>query len=350
MKTLAIETSCDDTSLWVVNYTWTTFEVEKILAYSQIKDHEPYGGVVPELASRLHANKIIQVFQKLELWNLEDIDFISVTTHPGLPGSLVIGKTAAGLLGEYFQKPVMPVNHIHAHIVSIFLEREYKDIKLPAVILTASWGHNDLYLLDTKAHPDLWTQAHLGQYHIYKLWSSRDDASGEAFDKVSKMLGGPYPWGPWISKQAASGKQVGEGKLFRRIRLEEWSLDFSFSGIKSQVNNYLTKMKNNNQTPSEQEVCDIAYEFQESIVEVLSTKLIQAGQKYSAKTLGICGGVSANRRLRERIQSDIQDLNLTIPAMKPTKIVYSTDNAAMIWVAGIIKKLAEDKASPELNV
>ncbi len=342
MKTLAIETSCDDTSLWVIHYTWTSFEVEKLLAYSQIKDHEPYGGVVPELASRLHANKIIQVFQKLELWDLADIDFISVTTHPGLPGSLVIGKTAAGLLGEYFQKPVMPVNHIHAHIVSIFLEREYKDIELPAVILTASGWHNDLYLLDTNPHSDLWIQARLGKYHIYKLGSSRDDASGEAFDKVSKMLGGPYPWGPWISKQAAEGKPVGEGKLFRRIRLEEWSLDFSFSGIKSQVNNYLTKMKNNNHTPSEQEVCDIAYEFQESVVEVLSQKLIQAGQKHGAKTLWICGGVSANRRLRERIQDDIQDLNLPIPAMKPTKIVYSTDNAAMIWVAWIIKKMAED--------
>ena len=144
MKTLAIETSCDDTSLAIVSEENGNFQVEDILAYSQIQEHQKFGGVVPELASRLHSEKIIAILQSLGLERIKDVDFISVTTEPGLPGSLVVGKTVASLLGEFYQKEVVPVYHIWGHVFSILLERNIQDLKLPMVILTASGGHNDI--------------------------------------------------------------------------------------------------------------------------------------------------------------------------------------------------------------
>jgi len=183
MKTLAIETSCDDTSLAIISYEGDTFDVDQLLAYSQIADHQKYGGVLPEIASRLHSEKIIAILQNIGRDNIEEIDFISVTTHPGLPGSLVVGKAVATTLAEYFQKPLIEVDHIHGHIFSILLERKLTDITFPMVILTASGGHNDIYLV---LPPDRGT-APKGR-GVIKLAYSLDDASGEAFDKVSKML------------------------------------------------------------------------------------------------------------------------------------------------------------------
>ncbi|MDR2189836.1 MAG: tRNA threonylcarbamoyladenosine biosynthesis protein Gcp [Candidatus Peribacteria bacterium] len=180
MKTLAIETSCDDTSLAIITYEGDVFVVDQLLAYSQIADHQKFGGVLPEIASRLHSEKIIAILQNIGREKIQEVDFISVTTHPGLPGSLVVGKAVATMLAEYFQKPLVPVNHIYGHIFSILLGRKLRDITFPMVILTASGGHNDMYLVQE----DL---------HIEKKGYSLDDASGEAFDKVSKMLGGPYP-------------------------------------------------------------------------------------------------------------------------------------------------------------
>jgi N6-L-threonylcarbamoyladenine synthase len=147
MKTLAIETSCDDTSLSIISYYGDTFNVEQLLAYSQIADHQKYGGVLPEIASRLHSEKIIAILQRIGWETIADVDFISVTTHPGLPGSLVVGKAVAVMLAEYFNKPLVEVNHIHGHIFSILLERKLTDLTFPMVILTASGGHNDIYLV-----------------------------------------------------------------------------------------------------------------------------------------------------------------------------------------------------------
>ena len=152
MKTLAIETSCDDTSLAIVSEENGNFQVEDILAYSQIQEHQKFGGVVPELASRLHSEKIIAILQSLGLERIKEVDFISVTTEPGLPGSLVVGKTVASLLGEFYQKEVVPVYHIWGHVFSILLERNIQDLKLPMVILTASGGHNDIYLIEDHSH------------------------------------------------------------------------------------------------------------------------------------------------------------------------------------------------------
>ncbi|MDR0860089.1 MAG: hypothetical protein LBO09_03770 [Candidatus Peribacteria bacterium] len=148
VKTLAIETSCDDTSIGIISYDGDSFQVEKLLAYSQIADHQKFGGVLPEIASRLHSEKIIAILQNIGRDTIAEVDFISATTHPGLPGSLVVGKSVATMLAEYFHKPLLPVNHIHGHIFSILLERKLTDLTFPMVILTASGGHNDIYLVD----------------------------------------------------------------------------------------------------------------------------------------------------------------------------------------------------------
>ena len=155
MKTLAIETSCDDTSLAIVNNDDWIFNVEKIVMYSQIQQHIPYWWVLPEVASRLHSEKIVALIQEIWLENIQNVDFISVTTKPGLPWSLVVGRTAAHLLAEYYHKPLVEVNHIHGHIFSILLERKVEDLQLPLVILTASWWHNDLYVVNKELNENL---------------------------------------------------------------------------------------------------------------------------------------------------------------------------------------------------
>ncbi|MEI6672823.1 MAG: hypothetical protein WCL02_05885 [bacterium] len=147
VKTLAIETSCDDTSVGIIDFDGQIFTVDALLAYSQIADHQKYGGVVPEIASRLHFDKIIEVISALGLDTIKDVDFISVTVHPGLPGSLVVGKTVASLLSSYLNKPLVHVHHIYGHLFSLLLERKLSDIQFPLVVLTASGGHNDIYVV-----------------------------------------------------------------------------------------------------------------------------------------------------------------------------------------------------------
>lgn len=148
IKTLAIETSCDDTSIWIILFDGDKFSVEKLLAYSQVPDHQKYGWVMPEIASRLHSEKIIWVLEAIGWKEIEDVQNISVTTHPGLPGSLVVGKAVSSTLASWYNKPLYEVNHIHGHIFSLFLERNISDFKFPMVVLTASWWHNDLYLIN----------------------------------------------------------------------------------------------------------------------------------------------------------------------------------------------------------
>jgi len=374
MKILAIETSCDDTSIWIINFDWNTFSVDQLLAYSQIKEHNEFGGVVPEIASRLHSEKIIAVLNKIWREKIKNVDNISVTSHPWLPGSLVVGKTVAAELGEYFNKPVINVDHIIWHIFALFLERNIDQIEFPMIILTASWGHNNIYHVDQKSplwrgkkgvqKPE-WPIHHRWNYEIIKIWQTLDDAAWECFDKVSRMLWWPYPWWVRISQQAAKWKPNEKFKL-NRIRLSNDKFDFSFSWLKSQVNHLINKQKDSviaSKTKwergnlfTEQEIADIAYEFQESVVEVLWKKLARAALKYNAKTIWLSGWVSANDRLQEYIlellqnkqrlknQSDIPltkgelgGSNFNPKLLTPTKKIYCTDNAAMIGVAGILK-------------
>lgn len=342
MKTFAIETSCDDTSLAIVSDESGIFEVEKILAYSQIQDHQKFGGVVPEIASRLHSEKIIALVQAMGVDAIKSTDFISVTTQPGLPWSLVVGKTAASTLGAFLEKEVVPVHHILGHIFSILLERKRTDLQFPLVILTASGGHNDIYLVhkgkyDNNEQLSFFSHFSFAGLEVYKIGYTLDDAAGECFDKVSRMLGGPYPWGVRISQKASEGK-INPLVNFKRIFLAHEKYEFSFSGMKSQVTFLLERFKKSWIKLTEELICDIAYDFQEAVIEVLSKKLIQAALEFDAQTVSIAGGVSANSRLIEATEQLLAKKKSGVSFLAPQKKLYSTDNGAMIGVAGILSK------------
>lgn len=337
VRILAIETSCDDTSVGIIRLENQTFFVDTLLAYSQIQDHQKYGGVVPEIASRLHSEKIIPLLEAVGLEKIKGVDAIAVTTHPGLPWSLLIGKTSAHFLAQWLKKPLYPVNHIHGHIFSTLLERSVNDIQFPYVVLSVSGGHNDLYIVEeAQSSKDRDNSVTIGPYTITKLWWTRDDAAGECFDKVSRMLGGPYPGGARISEQASKGNPD-SGIVFKRIFLDADGYDFSFSWMKSQIHYFLEEMHKNNVLLDAQKACDIAYAFQEAVVEVLAKKLVKTGVKLGAKTLGIVGGVSANKRLFAYAQDYMQSKNINISLLKPVQFVYSTDNAAMIGAAALVE-------------
>jgi N6-L-threonylcarbamoyladenine synthase len=335
MKLLAIETSCDDTSLAIVEHKDNNFLVHQCIAYSQIQDHQQYGGVVPEIASRLHAEKITALLDQIGSENIQSCDAIAVTTAPWLPGSLLIGKTTANFLSTLYNKPIIPVYHIYGHIFSILLERSITDYPFPRIILTASGGHNDIYLVEQTQ-----TESETLQYWnltLTKLGSTLDDAAGECFDKVSRMLGGPYPGWARIGEKAAQWKSR-EDIQFKRIFLSKEEYNFSFSGMKSQVHYLLENRKKQNKELSEQDICDIAYEFQEAVIEVLAKKTIRAAIEHGAKTIGIVWWVSANARLRE-YTNEYKDAKYPDAILtKPIKNLYSTDNAAMIGAAALIEK------------
>lgn len=365
ITTLAIETSCDDTSLSIVSFDGNFFAVDKLLAYSQIDDHQKYWGVVPEFASRLHSEKIIAVLQNIWREEIQKTDFISVTTHPWLPGSLVVGKAVASFLSKQFHKPLVEVNHIYGHLFSLFLERNVKDIKLPMVVLTASGGHNDVYLVEDEKMERLkngnmekdfeWKD--FGWYKIARLGKTLDDAAGECFDKVARMLGGPYPGGARIAEKASrsKGEEKRKGGMeellaFKRIFLSKDWYDFSFSWMKSQVSFLLKQLEKNWELPLQDKkienwkleipedlVCDIAYEFQEAVVEVLVKKLIRAAIAFDAPTIGLAGWVSCNDRLREYLNEYWKTKIKNGEFLRPMKKVYSTDNGAMIWLAWILE-------------
>ncbi len=361
VKTLAIETSCDDTSVGIVDFDGQIFSVDALLAYSQISDHQKYWGVVPEIASRLHFEKIIEVIKNIGFDKIKDVDFVSVTVHPWLPGSLVVGKAVASLLASYFIKPLVHVNHIYWHLFSLLLDRTLSDIQFPLVVLTASGGHNDIYYVETQDisskmqesdsinkswidnYPWIVFHSFWG-YRIAKVGYTLDDAAGECFDKVARMLGGPYPGWQWISEKALQGNSNNDVK-FKRIFLSKETFEFSFSWMKSQVSFLLKKLVESwklkveswkTEIPEEL-VCDIAYEFQEAVVEVMIKKLVRAGIAFDAKTLWLAGGVSCNDRLREYLQSYAKDKMPEAEVVRPVKKVYSMDNAAMIGLAGILE-------------
>lgn len=343
MKTLAIETSCDDTSLGIISQQEGVFTVEKLIAYSQIKEHNQYGGVLPEIASRLHSEKIVALLQEIGRKEIEDVDFISVTAEPWLPWSLIVGKSAATLLSAYFQKPLKNIHHILGHMFSLLIERKKSDLSFPLVVLTASGGHNDLYLMQTEPLEERIPTFRLQDLFIYKIGYTLDDASGESFDKVSKMLWGPYPWGPRISEQA-SKSQWNEQFAFKRIFLplkDDGLFEFSFSWMKSQVSILLEKLHKEGKILTETDIQDIAYEFQEATIETLWKRLLKAAQYYGAKMIGMAWGVSANERLIQYLQTAIAWRKIDdepLQLIYPKKKLYSTDNAAMIGVVGLMSE------------
>ncbi len=307
MKILGIETSCDDTGVSV-------YDSEKGLlsnvVSSQVKLHAEWGGVYPDLAAREHTKNIIPVLDKaLKDANIsmEEIDGIAVTVAPGLIVSLVIGISAAKALSWVHKKPLIPVHHIEAHIFAIFIE---KKIEFPFIALVVSGGHTELYII--RGFED----------YIY-LGGTLDDAAGEAYDKVARMLGLGYPGGPIIDKLAKEGKEIIK---FPRPLLSDKGknrFNFSFSGLKSAVLREVEKGIYKKE--------DIARSFQEAVVDVLVGKTLDASNEFGIKNIVIAGGVSANSRLRERFLQEAEKRNLNVHF---PPLYLCTDNAAMVAFTG----------------
>ena len=312
---LAIETSCDETAAAVV--AEGKYVLSSVVS-SQVDIHARYGGVVPEIASRAHVDLIAPVIaQALVEAGIEknDLDLVAATRGPGLVGSLLVGVSAAKSLALVWKKPFIGVNHLEAHLYSCFLEEP--DLELPLLVLLVSGGHTMLVAMDD----------HL-RYRI--LGQTLDDAAGEAYDKVARYLGLGYPGGPIIDKLAASGEA---NIAFPRPMLNE-GYNFSFSGLKTSVINYVRK---NPSTPIE----DIATSFQEAVVDVLITKAKKAALEINAKGLCIGGGVAANSRLREAILDTCLEEGLQ--SIVPSRS-YCTDNAAMV-AAAAWRRYCKDGAS-----
>ena len=308
--TLSIESSCDETSVAVLK---NGREVLANIVSTQIELHKKFGGVVPEVASRKHIENIDAVYQEaLDTAGIkaEDIDHIAVTYGPGLVGALLVGLSYAKALAFTLGVPLVGVNHMQGHINANYIQ--HKDLKPPFITLVVSGGHT--HLVEVKDYQN---------YEI--LGRTRDDASGEAFDKISRAMGLGYPGGPIIDKLAKQGNK--HAIEFPRAYLDD-SYDFSFSGLKSAVLNYLNAQKMKKQ---EIVVEDVAASFQEAVVEVLSTKAVNAAEEKGYKTIALSGGVAANSALREKITQMANEKGIEI---KFPGLDLCTDNAAMIGCAG----------------
>ena len=307
--TLAVESSCDETAVAVLR---NGREVLSNVINTQIDLHKKFGGVVPEVASRKHIENIDGVLQEaLDEANitLNDIDHIAVTYGPGLAGALLVGLSHAKALAFTLNKPLVGVNHIEGHVSANYIE--HKDLKPPFITLIVSGGHT--HLVEVKNY---------GEYEI--LGRTRDDASGEAFDKIARAMGLGYPGGPIIDRLA----KIGNKKAIEFPRAYIDGYDFSFSGIKSSVLNYLNAKKMKNE---EIVVEDVAASFQEAVVEVLSKKAIKAATEKGYDTIALAGGVASNSSLREKITELGKENNINI---KYPSLILCTDNAAMIGCAG----------------
>jgi N6-L-threonylcarbamoyladenine synthase len=327
---LAIETSCDDAGAAVIS------NGRKILSNvvsSQVSIHQKYGGVVPELASRRHIESIVPIVtEALEAAKvtLKEIDGIAVTQGPGLVGSLLVGLSFAKSLSFVKGLPFIGVNHIEAHLSAIFLDKNPP--KFPFIGLVVSGGHTSLFRVDG-----------FGKYK--RLGQTRDDAAGEAFDKVAKLLGLGYPGGPIIDELSKRGDP--KAIRFPRASLGKDSFDFSFSGLKTAVVNYVKAHPQPAGGYSEDLIRNIVSSFQEAVVEVLVKRTLQAAQHQGLSRVVLSGGVAANCRLRERMEEEAfqQEVKLYIPPPS-----FCTDNAAMVGVVGY-EYLKRDIRSPlSLNV
>lgn len=326
MIILGIESSCDESAAAIIRTDKNEkIEVLSNIISSQIEIHKQYGGVVPEIAAREHVVNIIPVIDeaiKKAGINNEGIDGIAVTIGPGLITSLINGIETAKNLAYSWDIPLLAINHIEGHIYSGFIDNE---INFPALILTVSGGHTILALME--------------DHGIYKiLGETRDDAAGEAFDKAAKLMDIGYPGGPEISVRAEEFKTSGKKTAIKlpRPMIHSGDFDFSFSGLKTAIRYELEKDKN-----WKKRIPEYAWEFQEAIIDVLTKKTLKAAKLNSAKTVLLAGGVSANKALRERLKNDVSEklkkVNFVCPSLK-----YTTDNAAMIAVAGYFKAKRED--------
>ena len=341
MRILGIETSCDETSAAVVSETSGRWSIQSNIVASQTAIHREWGGVVPELASRQHIRDICGVVRTaLEAAGiaLVDLDAVAVTQGPGLVGSLLVGVSFAKSVAASLDRPLVAVHHLAGHIESLFLE--HGDIELPLVALVVSGGHTSLYVVNEP-----------GSYK--RIGRTRDDAAGEAYDKVAKLLGLGYPGGPIVDTRATKGDD--QAIAFPATRMThadrnaptmKGDLDFSFSGLKTAVLRHVRQRTEGGAPLTEREVDDICASFQRVVVSTLLDRLFDAAERYGAQSVGIAGGVSANSRLRKegRQRGERAALPVYVPQMS-----LSTDNAAMIAAAGLRNFHAGKIAGLDLN-
>ncbi|MEC1722519.1 tRNA (adenosine(37)-N6)-threonylcarbamoyltransferase complex transferase subunit TsaD [Schinkia azotoformans] len=321
---LAIESSCDETAVAIIK---NGREILANVVASQIESHKRFGGVVPEIASRHHVEQITIVLEEAmnqAAITYDDIAAIAVTEGPGLVGALLIGVNAAKALAFAHNIPLVPVHHIAGHI---YANRLVKEMTFPLLALVVSGGHTELVYM--KEH---------GSYEV--IGETRDDAAGEAYDKVARQLNLPYPGGPHIDRLAHEGNPTID---LPRAWLEKDSFDFSFSGLKSAVINIL---HNASQRGEEIRPEDLAASFQASVIEVVVTKTKYAAEKYNVKQVLLAGGVAANKGLRAALEKEFEktDIDLVIPPL-----YLCTDNAAMIAAAGSIEFEKGKRAGLDLN-
>lgn len=330
MRILAIETSCDETAMAILDGPSSRLRttggskdrlwLRKNIVASQMKLHEKYGGVVPEVAARKHVETIAPMIAEITDPSGKEIDAIAVTYGPGLVPALRVGVELARTLAVLWQKPLVAINHLEGHIYANWLKRLQKPIAFPALVLIVSGKHTEIVLM--KKH---------GVYEL--LGETRDDAAGEAFDKVARILGFGYPGGPAVSQAA----EKGNGKRFDlpRPMIDAPNFDFSFSGLKTAVL-YAWNSLSVSEKRKKQTVSDMAASFQEAVVGVLVGKMTKAIAKTKPKTVLIAGGVAANLHLRKKLTRAIKTQFLKVRFIVP-ELKFTTDNAAMIAVAGYFR-------------
>lgn len=323
---LAIESSCDETAAAVVV---NGREVKSNVIYSQIDLHTLYGGVVPEIASRKHIEKINQVVEKALSdagVTLRDVNAIAVTYGPGLVGPLLVGVAEAKAIAFASKLPLIGVHHIEGHICANFIEHE--ELKPPFMSLVVSGGHTHLVKV-----------CDYGEYEV--IGKTRDDAAGEAFDKVARAIGLGYPGGPKIDRAAKSGNP--DAIKFPKAKVDGSEYDFSFSGLKSAVLNYLNSAEMKGETVVTE---DVAASFQKSVVEVLTEHVVRAIREYNCNEFAIAGGVASNTALRESIKKACEAEGVKFYCPSP---IFCTDNAAMIGVAAYHEYVKGNFADYTLN-
>lgn len=324
MKILGIETSCDETAVAIVRYEGGRFMVDDHLVASQVKTHEKYGGVIPEVAARMHVPVLPELISRITKWKRGDLDAVAVTAGPGLATSLRVGIETAKALAVTWDVPLVPVDHMEGHVASAMIGQNLSSDWLPALALIVSGGHTEWMRIRA-----------LGQYAI--IGQTRDDAVGEAFDKVAALLGLPYPGGPSVDRAA----KLGSATRFSlpRPMLKSDTLDVSFSGLKTAVRYLIDDIP-----VSERDdifVQDVCAAFVSAVMDVLITKTERAIEEEAPRTLLLGGGVAASATLRARLQTlaDKTSVALWLPEM-----TYTTDNAAMIAAAGAVRFTAGEVA------
>jgi len=329
LKVLGIETSCDETGVAIYD---SEVGLLADCLYSQVEIHAKYGGVIPELASRDHIRKTLplieEVIEKAGI-DTSEIEGVAYTAGPGLVGALLVGAAIGRTLGMAWDVPTIGVHHMEGHLLAPMLEPEPPEF--PFVALLVSGGHTQLVKVGG-----------IGRYEL--LGESLDDAAGEAFDKVGKMLGLPYPGGPHVAKLAQRGDPARFN--FPRPMINRPGLDFSFSGLKTYVRNTITSLRDESGELAEQDAADIARAFEEAVVNTLSIKCRRALEETGYKKLIIAGGVSANLRLREILEEAMAKVD---GRLFYAQLKYCTDNGAMIAYAGCQRLLAGERDDLEIR-